>query len=150
MTNLKRLFESFDKSGVVFLNNHIEVIFQVKYQELEFNFSKITYDQSLEYEYPENAPKKYTRFETRTHEAFFRYEEDNLNCKVLEWLSRPAFKEGNEKVHEWYLNGINKYLGTNFTNQDIEEIYCHLGNQINRPLTLKFIESNYNIEVLKK
>lgn len=149
MNNLKKLFNSFDKSGLVFLNNHMEVIFQFEYQELVFNYSKITYDKSLEYECPENAPEKYTMFETETHEAFFRYEEENMNCKVLEWLSRPALKEGNEKVHEWYLNGINKYLGTNFTIQDIQEIYCNLGNQINRPLTLKFIESNYNMEVFK-
>lgn len=149
MKNLKKLFESFTSEGTIHLNSHMEVCFEIDYKERVFDFSKITYDDSLQYNLPEEAPKKYTKFEKVTHRTWFRHDDENMACKVLEWLSRPALKEGNETVRRWYLIGINKYLGTKFSHEDIEEIYCKLGNEVNRPLTLKFIESGYDMEVLK-
>lgn len=127
----------------------MEVCFEIDYKERVFDFSKISYHECLQYDSPDDAPKKYTKFEKEIHRTWFRYDEDNMPCKVLEWLSRPALKEGTKSVRVWYLSGINKFLGTKFSHRDIEEIYCKLGNEINRPLTLKFIESGYNMEVLK-
>ena len=152
MVQLNKLFESFDNRGEVHLNSHMEVIFVIGYKELTFNFAKISYDESLAYDIPEQAPKKYTMYEKQTHTAFFRYvdDEQELKCKVLEWLSRPAVKEGDKTTQQWYLDGINKYLGTNFTHEDIDEVYCHLGNNVNRNLTLEFIRNDYDINVLKK
>lgn len=148
MTNLNKLFNSFSNKGNIYLNRNNEVIFEIKYKELEFNYAKISYDESLNYDSPEKAPIRFTKWVKKTHEAYFRYHEEKLQCKVLEWLSRAAFKEGNDEVSKWYLEGINKFLGTKFSHKDIEEIYCHLGNSVNRGLTLKFINSNYDIEVL--
>ena len=149
MTELEKLFASFSNQGNIFLNRSNEVIFQIDYKELDFNYEKISYDQSLEYDSPEKAPIRLTKWVKFTHEAYFIYIEEELKLKVLEWLSRAAHKEGNDTVRKWYLDGINKFLGTNFTNEDIELIYCKLGNAINRELTKRFVESNYNLEVLK-
>lgn len=149
MTELQKLFASFSNEGNIFLNRSNEVIFQIDYKELDFNYEKISYDESLEYESPEKAPIRLTKWVKYQHQAYFRYVEDELKLKVLEWLSRSAHKEGNDAVRKWYLDGINKFLGTYFTNEDMELIYCNLGNAINRELTKKFIESNYDMGILK-
>lgn len=79
----------------------------------------------------------------------------DVKCKVLEWFSRPAYKGmpysqewRNRKFREFMLNGINAFLDTNFTEQDMEEIYCALGNAINHKKTVRFIESDYDFNVL--
>ena len=76
-------------------------------------------------------------------------------CKVLEYLSREAFKSQhfnvnwrNEQVHDYHLQGINRFCGTNFTKEDIELIYAYLGNECNRKKTLAFIDSGYDLAVL--
>lgn len=95
----------------------------------------------------------------REASEYFRLEdcktELSIKCKVLEWLSRAAFKTApfetekeNEEFHEFMLNGINEFLGTEFTEDDIETIYIHIGNSINHQKTLEFIESGYNFSVL--
>lgn len=78
-----------------------------------------------------------------------------VKCKVLEWFSRPAHKTmpysqewRNRKFHEFMLKGINSFLDTNFTENDMAEIYCALGNAINHEKTVRFIESEYDFEVL--
>ncbi len=75
-----------------------------------------------------------------------------VKCKVLEWLSRAAFKtepfeseERNERFHQFMLNGINEFLGTNFTQADMEDIYTYLGNAIKHQKTIEFIESRYDM-----
>ena len=91
--------------------------------------------------------------------SYFRLDncEDRMDvtCKVLEWLSREAFKSQhfdakwrNEQVHDYHLKGINTFCGTNFTKEDIEVIYTKLGNEINRKKTLDFIKRGYDLEVL--
>ena len=82
--------------------------------------------------------------------------EFDVKCKVLEWLSRGAYKTcpfnsnlKNKKFHNHMLSGINNFLGTNFTENDIEEIYIYLGNRCNHEKTVRFIESNYDMSVLK-
>lgn len=149
MTELQKLFASFSNEGNIFLNRSNEVIFEIEYKEIDFNFAKITVDESYQYDSPEKAPRRLTKWVNCNHQAYFRYIEEELKLKVLEWLSRSAHKEGNDAVRKWYLDGINKFLGTDFTHQDMELIYCNLGNAINRELTKKFVESNYNMGVLK-
>lgn len=80
-----------------------------------------------------------------------------VQCKVLEWLSRDAFKSEpfrsaakNIRFNEFILNGINTFLGTHFTHDDMEEIYTHLGNRCNHQRTLRFIESGYNVSILEE
>ena len=46
------------------------------------------------------------------------------------------------------LDGINKYLGTNFDFEDMDIIYTKLGNDVNRPLCEKFVDSGYDMNIL--
>ena len=92
---------------------------------------------------------------------YFRLEdcetEFDVKCKVLEWLSRGAYKtcpfnsnQKNEKFHNFMLNGINDFLGTDFTEDDIVIIYTYLGNCCNHERTVKFINSGYDMAVLRR
>lgn len=74
--------------------------------------------------------------------------EAELNAKILEQLSREASKSIDPKSQVYHLNGINTFLGTNFTQEDMVEIYTYLGNKCNHARTLRFIESGYDMAVL--
>lgn len=91
--------------------------------------------------------------------TYFRLEDcesrEDITAKVLEWLSRDAFKSipfsaewRNKQVHKYHLDGINQFCGTNFSEGDIETIYTLLGNRIRHQRTLDFIRSGFNISVL--
>ena len=80
----------------------------------------------------------------------------DVECKVLEWFSRAAFKTEpfptkakNDRFHKFMRGGINKFLGTNFTAEDMELIYTRLGNGINRPLCERLVDFEYSMDVLK-
>ena len=92
---------------------------------------------------------------------YFRLEdcenEFDVKCKVLEYLSRGGYKtqpyhtkKSNDAFNEFMLNGINKFLKTNFSKDDMAIIYQKLGNGVNPELTVAFIVSGYNISILKK
>ena len=81
----------------------------------------------------------------------------DLQCKILEWFSRAAYKtepyytdKSNNKFHRFMLDGINDFLGTEFTFDDMELIYTYLGNAVNHSLTVEFVESGYDMEILRK
>ena len=91
---------------------------------------------------------------------YFRLEDCNnefdVKCMVLEWLSRGAYKTcpfhtnlKNERFHNFMLNGINDFLGSDFTEDDIAIIYQKLGNRVRHSLTEEFINSGYDMAVLK-
>lgn len=78
-------------------------------------------------------------------------------CKVLEYLSREAFKSmhfnakwRNAQVHDYHLQGINTFCGTEFSVEDIELVYTYLGNGVNRQKALAFINSGYDLGILKE
>lgn len=80
--------------------------------------------------------------------------EEDVNCKVLEWLSRPASKGipysqdwRNKKFRAFMLDGINMFLHTEFDENDIEIIYTYLGNACNHSRTLEFVRSGYDMSV---
>lgn len=84
------------------------------------------------------------------------YGSDDVDCKVLEWFSRPAHKSepyiqkrSNDELHQFMLSGINLYFGTKFTEDDISIIYEKLGNGVNHELTLLFVRSAMSVEWLK-
>lgn len=95
----------------------------------------------------------------RRSNTFFRLDncenELDIKCKVLEWLSRAASKgqpykadKDNLVFQQFMLDGINAYLGTNFSYDDIDEVYTYLGNGCNHAKTLVFIETGYNVSML--
>jgi len=82
--------------------------------------------------------------------------EMDVKCKVLEWFSRGAYKtepfrtnKKNDEFHKFMLDGINEFLGIKFTKDNMKLIYTYLGNAVNHELTIKFICSGYNLNVLK-
>ena len=71
-----------------------------------------------------------------------------LKAKILEWLSREASKSISRVSQKYHLDGINKFLETSFTRDDMSEIYTYLGNSCNHEKTLRFIESGYDMAAL--
>lgn len=97
----------------------------------------------------------------RKANEYFNFEncetELDVKCKVLEWFSRGAYKTEpfasdykNACFHEFMLDGINEFLGTDFTEKDMEIIYTYLGNACNHPKTIRFVKSGYDMSVLPK
>lgn len=80
----------------------------------------------------------------------------DIKCKVLEWLSRGAYKtepygrkDKNIEFHRFMRGGINEFLGVDFSEDDMEVIYTYLGNCCNHKKTICFIESGYDFSVLR-
>lgn len=80
----------------------------------------------------------------------------DLKCKVLEWLSRAAYKtepyhrrDKNDEFHKFMRGGIIEFLGANFSESDMETIYTYLGNACNHKKTVRFVESGYDMSVLE-
>lgn len=88
-----------------------------------------------------------------TNNTYFRLEdvetELDLKCKVLAWLSRPSCKGVSAYWQKRIRAIVNEFLGAEFTFDEMMEIYTYLGNDINREKTIKFIESNYDLNMLK-
>jgi hypothetical protein len=84
---------------------------------------------------------------------YFRLEdvetELELKCKVLAWLSRPSCKGVSMYWQKRIKSIVNEFLGTDFTYEEMNEIYTYLGNDCNRNKSIKFIESNYDLSLLK-
>lgn len=74
--------------------------------------------------------------------------EKDLTAKILEWLSREAAKSVNRESQKYHLSGINAFLGTNFTQDEMMKIYTYLGNCCNHQKTIRFIDSGYDLAVL--
>ena len=80
----------------------------------------------------------------------------DVKCKVLEWFSRDCHKSmpfrsnwRNEEYHKQMLERVNEFLGTDFSISDMAIIYQKLGNAIRHSLTIQFVESDYNLSLLK-
>lgn len=70
--------------------------------------------------------------------------------KMLHWLSRDCEKAGIGVVPKYFNKiGFNNFLGTSFGEEDFMLIYDRLGNGINEKLTEDFIDSEYDIDILK-
>lgn len=77
-------------------------------------------------------------------------DETQLKAKILEYLSRGAVKGVSPKERKLHFEGINKLLGTNFTPEEMETIYTYLGNGIKHKLCVKFVESGYDMTVIRE
>ena len=92
---------------------------------------------------------------------YFRLEDvdsvETLWCKVIEWCSRDACKSEpfyqsarNEKYQAEVRNNINEFLGVDFDAEQWREIYTRLGNGCNRELCRAFVQSDFDLSLLKK
>lgn len=73
-----------------------------------------------------------------------------LDCKVLEWLSRPSCKGVSPYWQRFMLRGVNSYFGKTWSHEDMNKIYTMLGNNVNRELCMKFIDSKFDLSVLDR
>ena len=156
---LDKLFKSF--KGHCLVNSHHELIIKHHTNLGEFFFDHEEYEEISRKEYDEMDYEKqeeygvidwYNKEEDNDH--YFRLKdietELEFKCKVIEWLSRPGIKGGTELSEKFYLDGVNEFLGTNFSHKEMETVYTYLGNNVNRTKCIKFIESNYDMKVLEK
>ncbi|GAA0348169.1 hypothetical protein GCM10008931_44320 [Oceanobacillus oncorhynchi subsp. oncorhynchi] len=74
----------------------------------------------------------------------------DFKCKMFAWASRPIAKSLNKYWWPRVLLNFNEYMGTNFTKDEMYKIYDRLGNDVNRYLTILFIESNYDLSLLDR
>lgn len=79
---------------------------------------------------------------------------EDIAKKLFYWVSRPIgkgiFYEGDKaRTRQTLLNRLNRYLETNFSFEDMALIYQKLGNGVNPSLTDEFINSGFDMEVLK-
>lgn len=72
----------------------------------------------------------------------------DLKLKVLSWLSRPSCKGVSKKDQDLIRGIVNEVLGTKFSQDDMRRVYCSLGMDCDKELSLKFIESGYDISIL--
>ena len=80
---------------------------------------------------------------------------EDIDCKVLEWLSRAACKTQpydsnykNKRLHQKILDGISRYFGRAFTQDGMMQIYTYLGNAVNHEKTLLFIRNGFDMDIL--
>ena len=79
----------------------------------------------------------------------------DIIAKLLMWCTRTIAKgqpfrnkKRNDMYREATKRALNYYLGTLFSDEDINLIYQRLGNGINQDLTYSFIDSDFDMEVL--
>lgn len=81
----------------------------------------------------------------------------DLKFKLLEYCSRECtFVERysqewrNRRYQDDILLRINKCLGTNFTQEEMELVYDVLGNGCNHKLAKRFVSSGYDMKLLEE
>ena len=81
--------------------------------------------------------------------------DDDFKVKLCEWISWDCccslrYEDKSKLQNYWEKNtkAFNTICGTSFSVQDMDTVYCYLGNGINRQLARAFVESNFNLEVL--
>lgn len=80
----------------------------------------------------------------------FNNAEEDFDCKMIAYLSRPAHKHWKPYWQRWFLRGINSYFRQNWSREEMGLIYTRLGNDVNRPLCKRFIASGFDMELLKE
>lgn len=86
--------------------------------------------------------------------VYFRLDEVktelDFQCKMFAWVSRPIAKGLNKYWWPRVLASFNQVMGTRFNKDQMYEIYDRLGNDVNRKLTVQFIESGYDMSLLRR
>jgi len=73
-----------------------------------------------------------------------------FDCKVLEYLARPSHKGMSNYWQSYFLRGLNSYFNQIWSKEDMSIIYTRLGGGCNRSLCRKFIQSDFDLEILAK
>lgn len=80
----------------------------------------------------------------------------DLIAKILSWCSRDASKSSpyysewrNKEYRKTVRKGLNTFLGVDFTEEDWLNIYCAVGNDTNKDLCTKLVESDLDLSLLE-
>lgn len=73
----------------------------------------------------------------------------DLDKKMIHWVSRSCTKS-NKYWNKYITEKFNKYFKREFIEKELELIYARLGNEVNKELTEKFLDSNLNLEALRE
>lgn len=89
------------------------------------------------------------------YNIYFRLEDVkttlDFKCKVIEWCARHASKGLPKKAQENIAIKLSRYLGYYPIEQEEKElVYTYLGNGVNRKLCEAFVNSNYDVSVIKE
>ena len=81
--------------------------------------------------------------------------ENDFKVKMCEWFSRDCSHalRSIKNLEEYYAKNLtifNEICDSSLTLEDMEWIYTKLGNGCNRPLARKFVESGFDMNVLKE
>ena len=81
--------------------------------------------------------------------------DNDFKVKLCEWFSRDCCcalrYSQNKRLERYYQENIEAFnfiCGTNFTKEQVEQIYTKLGNGIKHELTKKFVKSGFDLSVI--
>ena len=66
------------------------------------------------------------------------------------YISKNEIAKIKKFGNNYIFDGINMFLHTDFSKEDIGLIYTYLGNACNHRRTLEFVRSGYDMELLRK
>lgn len=88
------------------------------------------------------------------HNVYFRLNdvEDlrDFHYKIVAYLSRPSIKGLPKKTQIKMLDAFNGILGTNFSEYELTDIYTYFGCGANRDWAYNFVDSGYDLDVIRK
>lgn len=74
----------------------------------------------------------------------------DFECKMFAWLSTPIAKTLDKYWSPIVLSHFNSLFQTDFTRDDMDIISERLGYDVNRYLAIEFIQSDYDVAMLKR
>ena len=81
--------------------------------------------------------------------------DDDFKVKLCEWFSRDCCcalrYSQNKRLERYYQENIEAFnfiCGTNFTKEQMEQIYTKLGNGIKQELAKRFVKSGFDLSVI--
>lgn len=72
-----------------------------------------------------------------------------FDCKMLEYLVRPAHKGVTNYWENYFKRGLSSWFRKNWSREELSEIYTYIGCGVNREKCIRFIESEFDLSVLK-
>jgi len=74
----------------------------------------------------------------------------DFDCKMLEYLIRPAHKGLDLTGQKYFRRRLFKYFGVEWTQKEMGKIYAYIGCGVDRPLTKLFIQNGFDLSLLEE
>ena len=83
--------------------------------------------------------------------------DDDFKVKLCEWFSRDcccalrySYKKRLDRYYQENTDAFNFICGTNFTVEQMEYIYTHIGNGIKHELAKKFVKGGFDLSIIER